>query len=314
MNSKIGVLLLNLGGPEKTEDIRPFLYNLFSDRQIIRLGPFFLQKPLAALIAKRRAPKSAENYKKIGGGSPLRKITEEQARKLEQSLNKDGDFVVQVAMRYWHPFTIKAVEKLIAEKVDEIIALPLYPHYSIATTGSSFTDLDKIIRKRAPKLTIKKIISWPVQPEYIQSIVKKIQKGLRTYGNEPVQILYSAHSLPVKFIEEGDPYVDHIQLTIKEIEKTTGVTGTLCYQSRSGPVEWLGPSTPETLELAAEKECKNVMVVPISFISDHVETLYELNIEYRQMAEQLGLNYAVTEGLNTCPLFIEGLRQLTLNA
>ena len=312
IQNKKGVLLLNLGGPEKLEDIRPFLYNLFSDRQIIRLGPSFLQKPIAAFIARRRAPKSALNYRKIGGGSPLRKITDQQAAALESSLAQDGNFSVRSCMRYWHPFAHEILPQLIAEGVKEIIALPLYPHYSIATSGSSFSDLDQTAKKLGLKLNIKKIHSWPTQQQYIESLTAKIEEGILSFAGEEVEIVYSAHSLPVRFIEEGDPYVDDMQQTIAALEQKTGRTGHLCYQSRSGPVEWLGPSTPETIEKLAQAKCKNLLIVPISFVSDHVETLYELDIQYRKLAEDLGMGYKVTSGLNTEPLFIEGLRQLVL--
>ena len=312
IHTKKGVLLLNLGGPEKIEDIRPFLYNLFSDRQIIRLGPSFFQKPIAALIAWRRAPKSAVNYSQIGGGSPLRKITDQQSAALEQALAQDGHFAVRSCMRYWQPCAKMVLTQLVAEGVKEIIALPLYPHYSIATSGSSFSDLERTSKKMGLTLNIKKIHSWPAQPQYIDSLATKIKEGILTFAGEKVEIVYSAHSLPVRFINEGDPYVDDLQKTITALEQQTGRKGHLCYQSRSGPVEWLGPSTPETIKKLAQAKCKNLLIVPISFVSDHVETLYELDIQYRKLAEDLGMGYKVTSGLNTEPLFIEGLRQLVL--
>ena len=311
-HTKKAVLLLNLGGPEKIEDIRPFLYNLFSDRQIIRLGPSFLQKPIAAFIAWRRAPKSALNYRKIGGGSPLRKITDQQSAALEQALAQDGNFTVRSCMRYWHPFANMVLTQLVAEGVKEIIALPLYPHYSIATSGSAFFDLDRTAKKLGLNLNITKIHSWPTQQHYIASLATKIEEGFLSFAGEKVELVYSAHSLPVRFIEEGDPYVDDLQKTIEALEQKTGRKGHLCYQSRSGPVEWLGPSTPETIEKLAQAKCKNLLIVPIAFVSDHVETLYELDIQYRKLAEDLGMQYKVTSGLNTGPLFIEGLRQLVL--
>jgi len=313
-DKKIGILLLNLGGPEKIEDIRPFLYNLFSDRQIIRLGPSFLQKPLAALIAKKRAPKSKKNYAKIGGGSPLRRITDEQAAALEEKLADDGNFVVRSCMRYWHPFAQEVLQNFAREGVEELIALPLYPHYSIATSGSSFTDLEQTIKKLKWDIQLKKIISWPTQEHYIASLAAKIQEGMHHFQNQEVNLLYSAHSLPTRFIEEGDPYVDELKRTIAAVEQQTSIKGHLCYQSRSGPVEWLGPSTPETIEQMAAQGQKNLLVTPLSFVSDHVETLYELNIQYRQLAEEHGITYRVTSGLNTDPVFIEGLRQLVLDS
>jgi ferrochelatase len=307
------VLLLNLGGPEKQEDVKPFLFNLFSDRQIIRLGPAFLQKPIARLIARRRAPQSSANYKKIGGGSPIRRITDQQAHALEEFLSDRGSFMVRACMRYWHPFAAKAVRDLINGGVREIVALPLYPHYSIATTGSSMTDLHKVLRKY-PSLAIREVRSWPDQPSYIQCLAKRINEGITLFNGEQVQVVYSAHSLPKKFIDEGDPYVDEIMKTIEAVEQVTGVKGHLCFQSRSGPVEWLEPSTPDMLRQLAAKECKNILMVPISFVSDHVETLYEIDMLYKDMARDMGLRLESTRALNDDPEFIEALATLVLDA
>lgn len=309
---KTGVLLLNLGGPEQTEDVEAFLYNLFSDRQIIRLGPFFLQKFIARRIAKKRAPKSIVNYNKIGGGSPIRQLSEEQASQLEKQLAPYGEFLVRVCMRYWHPFASETIDELIRAGVDELIALPLYPHYSVATTGSSLSDLRRTLKNKDIKLPLKTIKSWPTEAGYITALADSIQEELSRFGNEEVALVYSAHSLPVKFIEDGDPYVDELQQTIKALEKKIGQKGTLCYQSRSGPVEWLGPSTPETITSLADSSCKNMLVVPLSFVSDHVETLYEIDMEYRTMAESLGMRFAITPGLNSAPHFIDALRNLVL--
>lgn len=311
--NNIGVLLLNLGGPETTEDVEPFLYNLFSDRQIIRLGPGFLQKPIARLIARRRAPKSSACYEKIGGGSPIRRITDQQAGALQSSLSGKGNFVVRSCMRYWHPFSEEAVRDLINEDVHQIVALPLYPHYSIATTGSSMTDLLDTLRKH-PSLSVIEIGSWPDQPSYIKCLASRIEEGIALFDGEQPQIVYSAHSLPKKFIDEGDPYVDDIIKTINAIEQLTGYKGVLCYQSRSGPVEWLEPSTPDMLQKLANEGCKNILMVPISFVSDHVETLYEIDMLYRDMAKDLGIRLESTRALNDDPDFIEGLATLVLDA
>jgi ferrochelatase len=310
--NKIGILLLNLGGPERPEDVRPFLYNLFSDRQIIRLGPSFLQKPIAWFIAHRRAPKSMANYARIGGGSPIRKKTEEQALALEVALRQDGRFIVRSCMRYWHPYAAEALMAMQQARVEEIIALPLYPHYSIATTGSSLSDLHRTATQLGLDIPIRDIHSWPSEPSFIACLANRIRTGLQTFQGKPVQVVYSAHSLPVQFIREGDPYVDHLQQTIAAVEALTGTQGRLCYQSRSGPVEWLEPSLPETLLSLAAEGCTNVLVVPISFVSDHVETLYEIDMQYREMAVELGMGFASTAALNADPRFIEGLRSLVL--
>ncbi len=311
-SGKNGVILLNMGGPDTIEDVRPFLFNLFSDRQIIPLGPPFLQKFLAWIIARRRAPKSSAIYAQIGGGSPLKDISFRQAKALETALATDGDYSVNVAMRYWPPFAEQAIGQLLTAGVDRLIALTLYPHYSKATTGSSITQLEMVLQRLAPEIPLSCISFWPTQSEYIGAVAENIVHGLRDYGAQPVQVVYSAHSLPVSFIKDGDPYVEHIEQSIKAIEKITGHKGRLCYQSRSGPVEWLSPSTPEMLKTLAGEGCRNILMVPISFVSDHIETLYEINILYRDQAAQLGICLKASDSLNTNPLFIKGLRSLVL--
>ncbi len=315
-NSKVGVLLLNLGGPEKQADVRPFLYNLFSDRLIIRLGPALLQKPIAAMIARKRAPVSMENYRKIGGGSPIGRITRQQAEALETALAVDGDFMVRPCMRYWTPFAGSVLREMVAAGVTELIALPLYPHYSKATSGSSFYDLQEQNKKLSLNLPLREIRSWPEQPDYIRCLSARIKDGLARFAGaeEPVQLVYSAHSLPKKFIDEGDPYLDEIRQTIAAVEEQTSQPGKLCFQSRSGPVEWLEPSTPDMLKQLAAEGCKNILMVPISFVSDHIETLYEIDMLYKGQAEELGMRLESTAGLNDDPAFIAGLRQLVLAA
>jgi len=310
----IGVILLNLGGPEKQEDVEPFLYNLFSDRQIIRLGPKFLQKPIARLIARRRAPKSSKNYALIGGGSPLNRITAEQGRALAAELASAGSFRVSMAMRYWRPFAKETLDEFARAGIRKIVGLTLYPHYSKATTGSSMVDLRRVMADFSPGFELVEIASWPDQPDYIQCLAQTIQQGLDTFGDDDVQLVYSAHSLPVKFIDEGDPYLEEMDKTIKGIEEITGRSGKLCFQSRSGPVEWLSPSTPDMLERLSKEGCKRVLMVPISFVSDHVETLYEIDIEYGELARKLGLELKRTESLNVLPQFILGLKNLVVEA
>jgi len=277
----IAVVLLNLGGPETLKDVEPFLFNLFSDRMIIRLGPAFLQKTIARFISKRRAPKSSQAYAKIGGGSPLNRITAQQAEALEKKLKLQGIFKVAVVMRYWKPRARETLAELKEQSIQKLIALPLYPHYSIATTGSSVADLVEADRSFSPPFTIETIDSWQTQPQYIMALANTIKEGAAKFGSESVQVVYSAHSLPVKFIQEGDPYVNHLKQTIEEVEKITGLEGKLCFQSRSGPVEWLSPSPPEMLSDLAASGCKNVLMVPISFVSDHVETLFEIDMLYQ---------------------------------
>jgi ferrochelatase len=310
----IGVVLLNLGGPERLEDVEPFLYNLFSDRQIIRLGPKFLQKPLARFISHRRAPKSRDCYRQIGGGSPLARLTAQQAAALETALAGHGRFLVKVAMRYWAPFAREILASFAAEGIHQLVALTLYPHYSVATTGSSLDDLHQAAAAMPEQFTIIDIPSWPTQTDYIRCLADNISAGHKAMGDDAAQVVYSAHSLPVSFINAGDPYLEQLHETIVALEKLTGLAGRLCFQSRSGPVRWLAPSTPEMLAELAGQGVKAVLMVPISFVSDHVETLYEIDIQYRQLAADLGLTMARTASLNDKPLFIAGLRELVLAA
>jgi len=311
----IGVILLNMGGPERLEDVEPFLFNLFSDREIIRLSPFpFLQKFIASRIAKKRAPKSSESYRLIGGGTPLGRITAGQCKALEEKLEEAGDFKVRMAMRYWHPFAAETLKLFDLAGVRRLIALTLYPHYSKATTGSSVADLRKAAKAYGAALTIKEISSWPDHPQYVTALAATIREGVEEFGKETPQVVYSAHSLPVKFVEEGDPYLDHVRRTIAAVEKELGISGELCFQSRSGPVRWLTPSTPDKLKELAARGCRNILMVPISFVSDHVETLYEIDILYRQMAEDLGMQLKRSASLNTNPDFIACLRDLVLSA
>lgn len=311
MSESIGIILLNLGGPDTLADVEPFLVNLFSDRTIIRLSPFpFLQKFIAKRIASKRAPQSRESYRLIGGGSPLARITGEQGRALQEALAAEGSFTMRMAMRYWHPGAELALADFAQAGIHRIVALTLYPHYSRATTGSSLDDLHRAVAASGQRFEIAEIKEWPEQPEYVSSLAQSIQAGMTGFGGEPAQLIYSAHSLPVSFIQEGDPYLVQIKRTIAAVEKLTGIAGKLCFQSRSGPVEWLAPSTPEMLAGLAGEGIKNVLAVPISFVSDHVETLYELDIQYRELAASLGMRLERTASLNSSPEFILGLRKL----
>ncbi|MFV0437213.1 MAG: ferrochelatase [Desulfopila sp.] len=306
----IGVLLLNMGGPDSLDDVGPFLYNLFSDRDIIKLGPALLQKPLARLIAGRRAPLSRKMYRKIGGRSPLKAITQRQAEALATALAADGTFHVSIAMRYWQPSAAKALTELVDLGAEAIVALPLYPHYSRATTGSSLKDLRQAQEKIAPRIPLLEIPSWPDHPLYIEALAAMIEQGLQHFAGEPSQIVYSAHSLPVSLIDAGDPYVDELNRTINALERRTRLTGRLSYQSRSGPVNWLSPSTTEMIKTIGEEGYRNILMVPISFVSDHLETLYEIGLLFREQAATLGIRLRPTKSLNTSPRFIDCLTSL----
>ena len=315
-NVRKGVLLLNLGGPDSLEAVRPFLFNLFSDRDIIRLGPSFLQKPLAWIIAVARSGKTRENYRLIGSRSPLLDITRAQASSLEEKLNRDKDgFKVYVGMRYWHPFIDDAFREAVDEGVTELVALPLFPHYSRATTGSCFKELRKAVSRYKEKINVAYIESWHAHPLYIKALAESIEEGLIGFPSDErkkAHILFSAHSLPQGFIDEGDPYVGHLKSTIDAVTRALSIASwRLAFQSRSGPVKWIGPNTSETLEELALEGVKNVLMVPISFVSDHIETLYEMDVLYKNKAGDLGINLLRAPSLNTRPLFIEALADIS---
>lgn len=302
-----GIILLNLGGPDSLDAVKPFLYNLFSDRDIIRLGPAFLQKPLASLIVNLRAKKARGLYGLIGGKSPLEEITVAQAAALQKKLG--ARLPVYVGMRYWKPFISDTVEQMHKDGIKRILALSLYPHYSIATTGSSL----KAFKEAAAKYPLEYVCtgSWFDHPGYLDSLEEKIREGMAKFDEKPA-ILFSAHSLPQKFIEAGDPYAKEIMGTIEALEGRIDMQWHLSYQSKTGPVKWLEPSTEHMLHELADKGVKNLLVVPISFVSDHIETLYEIDMLYKEMAQGLGMRIERIESLNTSPKFIEALADIAV--
>lgn len=319
---RVGVLLLNLGGPEKLEDVRPFLYNLFSDPEIIRLPFTWLQKPLAWMIATMRHTKSQENYKQIGGGSPLRRITEEQAVALEEKLGEKGhNAQVYVGMRYWHPFTEEALLKIKRDRIEKLVILPLYPQFSISTSGSSFRLLEKIWEDdpELQKIDYTVVPSWYRRSGYLQAMAQLIAQELDHCPNpDQVHIFFSAHGVPLKYVEEaGDPYQAEIEECTKLIMKTLNRPNphTLAYQSRVGPVEWLKPYTEEAIPELAKQGVEDLLVVPISFVSEHIETLQEIDMEYRELAEESGIkNFYRVPALNTHPVFINDLADMVVEA
>jgi protoporphyrin/coproporphyrin ferrochelatase len=311
------VLLLNLGGPDSIDAVKPFLFNLFSDREIIRLGPPFMQKPLARIIAAARSGKTAGMYRRIGGKSPIGEMTQAQGAALEAALNEgasDGRRCrVYIGMRYWHPFIEDTVRRIIGDGFREIIALSLYPQYSAATSGSSFSQLEKALAGSGVKAV--SIPSWHDNPSYIESLADVIRNGVASFGPAAdVDVLFSAHSLPQKMIDDGDPYVDQTIATISEVVKIVPVRWHLSFQSKSGPVKWLEPSTEEKLQELAGGGVKNVLIVPVSFVSDHIETLYEIDILYKEMADKMGLQVKRSESLNTRPLFIKALKDIIVGS
>ena len=320
--NRLGVLLLNLGGPDKLEDVRPFLYNLFSDPELIRLPSPLLQVPLAWLISTLRFKKSQRNYKKIGGYSPLRQITEAQAEALRSQLQLNGHAVnVYIGMRYWHPFSEEAIAQIKKDKIEELVILPLYPQFSISTTGSSFRLLDRIwqLDPELQKIKYTVVPSWYDNSGYLQSMANLIAAKLDRVNNpSEAYIFFSAHGVPVSYIEEaGDPYQKEIEtcaaLIMQKLNRSNPYK--LAYQSRVGPVEWLQPYTEAAISELAEQGVKELVVVPISFVSEHIETLEEIDIEYREIAEQAGIEtFARVPAPDTDPAFIQALADIVLKA
>jgi ferrochelatase len=319
---RVGVLLLNLGGPDKLEDVRPFLYNLFADPEIIRLPSPVLQAPLAWLISALRARKSQENYKKIGGGSPLRQITEAQAQALQERLQQDGHLAnVYIGMRYWHPFTEEAIDQIKRDNIEQLVILPLYPQFSISTSGSSFRLLEKLWQTDPELQKIKYTVvpSWYDRPGYLQAMANLIEQTLDQISHpNQAHVFFSAHGVPVSYVAEaGDPYQREVEACAALIMKTLDQPKhyTLAYQSRVGPIEWLQPYTEDAIKALAQEGVKDLVVVPISFVSEHIETLEEIDMEYREIAEAAGIaTFARVPAPDTDPTFIQALADLVVQA
>ena len=321
-NDRIGVLLFNLGGPERLDQVRPFLYNLFSDPDIIRLPWRGLQKPLAWLIAKQRYKLSAGYYKKIGGGSPLRKITQDQASALQAALAAEGiDAGVYVGMRYWDPFIDDALADIKKDKVSRLVVLPLYPQYSVSTTGSSLNRMNEIIRERGPRgIQVSIINNYHDDVRYIDALAATILEEITGHGDHDpagTHLVFSAHSVPVSYIDNGDPYLDQTRRTVELVMERIGPSRphSLSFQSKVGPVKWLGPSTDETIRRLAAEGVRQLLLVPVSFVSEHIETLYELDILYRDVAREVGLtHYRRVPAMNCRQDFIDALASLVKKA
>ena len=315
MPGKTALLLLQMGGPDSIAAVEPFLLQLFSDRDIIKIGPAFLQPFIARRIVKKRAPKVEGYYREIGGKSPIGELTEAQGKGVQRLLG-DG-FRSFVAMRYCRPSTIDALAAIRREGISRIVALSLYPHFSRATTGSSLNELRRVLKESGAKFEVVCIDRFYDHPLYIQALAEKVSAGLASFP-EPseVEIVFSAHSLPQSFIDEGDPYLSHIQETVRLVmERIGSAKHTLCFQSKASPVKWLEPSTQATIRNLATAGCKNLLMVPLSFVSDHIETLHEIDIQYAQEAKELGITrFARSESLNSSPLFLECLADLVRQA
>ncbi|MGH9498886.1 MAG: ferrochelatase [Terriglobales bacterium] len=314
---RTGVVLFQLGGPDSLEAIEPFLFNLFCDPDIIdfpfaRIG----RKPLAKLISSTRARKVQHHYAVIGGASPIRRFTEQQALALQRRLNHSGvDARCFVAMRYWHPFTAEAIEHLRAAQCDEVVLLPLYPQYSSTTTGSSLNEWRRLFQDELPAYCIDPFYRHHL---YLDGLAEKIEETLARFPDpRRAELVFSAHSLPVSVIEKGDPYQRQIEETVELMMRHGGWNNPhrICYQSKVGASRWLQPSLHKTLRVLAAEGSREVCIVPISFVSDHVETLGEIDHEARHEATALGITqFEMTPGLNDSPAFISALADLVVSA
>jgi ferrochelatase len=312
---KRAVILFNLGGPDAPSSVRPFLFNLFNDPAILDY-PAPVRWLLAQIISRARAKTAETIYAHIGGRSPLLDLTRAQAKALEAELNKTGDAInrVFIAMRYWHPRAGQTAAEVAAFQPDEIVLLPLYPQYSTTTTGSSIAEWMEAIGRWSLLANTHTIRSYPNDPAFAAAQAELLKQTLAQAQIEakggPVRILFSAHGLPQKIVDAGDPYQQEIELSAIAIARAAGVARTdwtICYQSKVGPMKWLEPSLDQELARAAADRV-GVVIVPIAFVSEHSETLVELDIEYRHRADALGVHpYLRVPALGTHPVFIAGL-------
>lgn len=324
-NKKTAIILFNLGGPDSLQAVKPFLFNLFNDHAIIGL-PWPFRYLLAKLISSRRDKKAQDIYAQINGKSPLLEITSNQAEALEKELSFHGNFKVFIAMRYWHPFASETIEKMKEYQPQEIILLPLYPQFSSSTTASSINDfLEKLPKNIKEKTKIKTICCYPVNKDFCKAHALIIKQSLNRFYDgklDKIRLLFSAHGLPQKLIDSGDPYVYHVESTVAEVMnqlanllsiEISKIDFQICYQSKVGPLRWTTPSLGDEIKRIA-KDNKNPLIIPIAFVSDHSETLVELDIEYKHLANELGIkNYYRVPALNVDGNFIQALKTLCIN-
>jgi len=316
---KISVVLFQLGGPDSSAAVEPFLYNLFCDPDIIDFfGAWFARRPLARWIARKRAGVVRAHYDAIGGHSPIRMLTERQARALEAALAPHCDARCVIAMRYWNPLTAEAVAEVNASGAEELVLLPLYPQYSFATSSSSLKEWKRLYNPNGNVLRAHVIEKFFDHPLYIQSIAENIALTLTHFDSpDRAHIVFSAHGLPLSLIERGDPYAKHVEETVRLVMQHGAWKNahTLCYQSKVGRRKWLTPSLTETIENLARSGEKRLLVVPIAFVTEHIETLHEINIEAREEAHKLGVEqFEMMPAVGDSPTFISALADLVLKA
>ena len=313
---KKAVILFNLGGPDKLDNVEPFLFNLFNDPAILNL-PSLFRYPLAKIISNRRAPITKKIYKELGGSSPILKLTIEQSNKLEQKLNHNdpkNNYKCFVVMRCWHPRAEEVIENVKIYNPTEIILLPLYPQYSAATSGSSIKEWHDVCKKKNYNKKTSTICCYPTENLFIKSHVDEIQNAIKNLTN--FKLIFSAHGLPEKNIKKGDPYQWQVEQSVNKIVKSLNIKDLdwiLSYQSRVGPLKWIGPST-EDIIIKNSKLGKHIVLVPVAFVSEHSETLVELDIEYKELADKNGCkNYSRVPALGTNKNYIKAMSNLIIN-
>jgi len=311
---KKAVILFNLGGPDKPESVEPFLFNLFNDPAIINI-PSIFRYPLAKFISKKRAPIAKNIYKEIGNKSPILELTQNQAKSLENNLLKKGNYKCFIVMRCWHPRASNVIKKVREYNPEEIILLPLYPQYSTSTSGSSINEWCDLCKKENYNVKTKTICCYPTENNFIASHISLINKTLKVIEDNNFKLIFSAHGLPKSKIKKGDPYQWQVEETVKKIMsnlENENLNYVISYQSRVGPLKWIGPPTDEVI-IKYSKEKKGIVIVPIAFVSEHSETLVELDIEYKKLAEKNGCSfYKRVAALGTEENFIKGLTELVL--
>jgi len=311
---KLAVVLFNLGGPDSPEAVEPFLRNLFSDPAIISL-PAIIRLPLAWWIARRRAPVARKIYDHIGGRSPIFEETRKQANALEIALSGDGvEAKAFVAMRCWHPFSAGAARAVKAFAPDKIVLLPLYPQYSTTTSASSLKDWARAAKKLGVKAPTSRVCCYPYEPGFVAGMAARIgEVADRLKPGTSYRLLLSAHGLPKRTIAKGDPYQWQVEQSAAAVVRALNrpeLEAVVCYQSRVGPLQWIGPATDAEI-VRAGKDGKGVILAPIAFVSEHSETLVELDIEYRKLAAEAGVpDYRRAATVGTQAAFIDGLAGL----
>ncbi len=311
---KKAVILFNLGGPDSLENVEPFLFNLFNDPAIISI-PSFIRYPLAKFISKRRSPIAQNIYREIGNKSPILELTEKQAQKLQENLLKKGDYKCFVVMRCWNPRASDIIKKVKEYDPKEIILLPLYPQFSATTSGSSIREWNEVCKKENYVVKTKTICCYPTENNFIESHVNLIRKTIKNLENKNFKLIFSAHGLPESKIKKGDPYQWQVEKTVEDIIsklKDENLDYIISYQSRVGPLKWIGPSTDEVI-IQYSKEKRGIVIVPVAFVSEHSETLVELDIEYKKLAKKNGCSfYKRVPALGIEENFIMGLTELVL--